>query len=121
MQKNENQQEADYVGRDLFGYEYNKKYPPNKELYGDGLGGYATPNQETFFYDFCILHYGVAFSYKGEDFEVEFAEKGPIMRNVTSKTKVGPFDDAVALLENAQLGDKYLIELLEDLDYVVIH
>lgn len=40
---------ADYIGRDLFGYEYNKTYPPNKELYGDGLGGYATPNQETFF------------------------------------------------------------------------
>jgi len=116
-----NEQETDYIGHDLFGYEYNKKYPPNKDLYGDSLGGYATPNQETFFYDFCILRYGVAFSYKDEDFEAEFASDGPILRNLTNKTLQGPFEDAVALLEKARLGDKVLIELLEDLEYVVIH
>ena len=45
---------ADFVGYDLFGNEYNCKYPPNKELYGADYDGYASPNQLTFFYDFCI-------------------------------------------------------------------
>lgn len=35
---------AYYVGFDLFGYEYNCKYPPNKEQFGNDFGGYATPN-----------------------------------------------------------------------------
>lgn len=35
----------DYVGYDLFGYPFNKKYPPNKEKYGDAFYGYPTKGE----------------------------------------------------------------------------
>jgi hypothetical protein len=37
---------ADYIGYDLGGYAYNKKYPPNTSAYGTHNGGYPTDNQE---------------------------------------------------------------------------
>lgn len=40
---------ADYVGYDLGGFIYNRKYPPNQHLYGNKHHGYATDNQEVFF------------------------------------------------------------------------
>ena len=37
-----------FVGRDVFGYPYNMKYPPDYQKYGSQFSGYATPNQEFF-------------------------------------------------------------------------
>lgn len=50
---------TDYIGHDSLEYGYNRKYPLNKELYGNNSVGYASPNKETFFDDFCIQGYGV--------------------------------------------------------------
>lgn len=112
---------ADFVGYDLFGYEYNIKYPPNKEQYGNDFGGYATSNQETFYYDFCILQYGVAFHYDDSNYEAEFTDKGPVLTNHTTNVVQGPFEDAVKLIEESQIKDKHLKDLIDELDYVVLH
>lgn len=112
---------AEFVAYDLFGNEYNCKYPPNKDLYGLDFEGYATPNQLTFFYDFCINHYGVAFYYEGNDYEAEFTDIGPILTNRTTNDIQGPFKDAMTLLENSTLNGKTLISLVDDLENVVLH
>ena len=119
--QNENTPWAEFVAYDLFGNEYNCKYPPNPDLYGHDFDGYATPNQLTFFYDFCINQYGVAFSFGGNDYEAEFTENGPILTNRTSGTIQGPFDDAVQLLECSSIKDKKLVDLIDQLEYVVLH
>ena len=31
--------DPDYIALDLCGYRYNKKYPPNKERFGESYGG----------------------------------------------------------------------------------
>ena len=112
---------ADYVGHDLFGYEYNCKYPPSKEKYGNNYGGYETPNQETFFYDFCILQYGVVFSYEEELYKAEFTDDGPVLTNRMTNEIQGPFEDAVILLENACVKSKKLITVLDELKNIVLH
>ncbi len=112
---------ADYVGYNLFGYEYNIKYPPNVEKFGKDFGGYATPNQETFFYDYCIQQYGVAFSYGEVLYETEFTDKGPILTNLATKEVQGPFDSAVQLLENAKINGRKMIDMLEEFQHIVLH
>lgn len=112
---------AEFVAYDLFGHEYNCNYPPNKELYGVDFEGYATPNQLTFFYDFCINQYGVAFFFDDSSYEAEFTENGPILTNRTTGDYQGPFDDAVNLLECATVKGVPLISVLDQLDNVVLH
>ncbi len=112
---------ADYVGYDLFGYEYNCKYPPNKEKFGNDFGGYATQNQETFFYDYCIQQYGVVFSYKETLYETEFTDDGSILTNLVTKEFQGPFDSAVKLLENAKVDGRKMIDIIDELQNVVLH
>ncbi|MCF0194612.1 MAG: hypothetical protein HUK00_05500 [Bacteroidaceae bacterium] len=112
---------ADYVGYDLLGYEFNRKYPPDTDRFTNEFGGYASPNKETFFYDFCILQYGVAFSYEGEHFEAEFTDDGPILTNQSSHEIQGPFCDAVNLLEEANLHGKRMVGVLDDLQNIVLH
>jgi hypothetical protein len=46
---NQDEPFADYVGYDLSGFMYNKKYPPNLAVNGSYHHGYATDNQEAFF------------------------------------------------------------------------
>ena len=112
---------TNYVGHDLFGYEYNLKYPPNKKLFGSAFGGYATPNQETFFYDFCILQYGVAFYYNETLYEAEFTDDGPIVTNRMTKEVQGPFDDAMQLLELTCIEGRMMITIIDELQDVVLH
>jgi len=112
---------AEFVAYDLFGNEYNCKYPPNKDLYGLDFEGYATPNRLTFFYDFCINQYGVAFYYEGDHYEAEFTDNGPILTNRTTNVVQGPFEDAVNLLENSKINEKPLIMIIDQVENVVLH
>lgn len=110
-----------FIGYDLVGNAFNCKYPPNLKLNGYTFGGYATPNQQTFFYDFCILQYGVAFSFEEDIYEAEFSDNGPILLNRETNEFQGPFDDAVQLLEEAIVGGKKMITILDKLKNVALH
>lgn len=50
----EKPEETDVIGFDLCGYPYNKKYPPNVDLYGRQYDGYSSPFRETLFYRFAV-------------------------------------------------------------------
>lgn len=114
---------ADFVGYDLLGFAYNCKYPPNIDRYGREFGGYPTPNRETFFYDFCILGYGVAFYHNDISYEVEFSYdgSGPILKNYTTGEVQGPFEDAVNLIEEAVVNGHKMIQILDELENIVLH
>lgn len=56
----------DYVRKDLAGRWFNAKYPPDFKTNGDKYDGYKTGNEEVLFYDFAVLGYDMAFSYKGK-------------------------------------------------------
>lgn len=112
---------ADFISFDLFGHAYNGKYPPNKDLYGSDYEGYATPNRLTFFFDFCVQQYGIAFVYGKTNFEAEFTEEGPILTNLSTGEVYGPFEDAVQLLEMSEINEKKLIDVIDEIEDVVLH
>lgn len=112
---------ADYVGFDLFGFAYNCKYPPDMSRYGRDYDGYATPNQGTFFYDFCILQYGVVFYHKNTPYKAEFTNDGPIVRNYGTGEIQGPFEDAVNLIEEAIINGQKLLHVMEELEDIDLH
>ena len=59
-----------YIGKDLLGYPYNRKYPPDIKKYGSHYSGYRTFQEECFFYDFAVQHYFVCFKYKGQNYYI---------------------------------------------------
>lgn len=113
--------QSEFIGHDLFGYEYNCKYPPNRDKNGNDFQGYETDNQLTFYYDFCILQYGVAFYYGDVQYEAEFTDNGPILTNRMTGEIQGPFDSAVQLLEDAEVNGQKMIRVIDQLDHVVLH
>lgn len=54
------------VGLDLFGHPFNRKYPPDTAKYGSDYHGYKNNARETFFYDFAVQGYDLAFRYDGK-------------------------------------------------------
>ncbi len=50
----------DYVGYDFFRYPFNKKYPPNKEKYGQSFEGYPYKALGVLLCDCCVMGYDVA-------------------------------------------------------------
>lgn len=116
-----NDSSSDFASKDLFGYWFNSKYPPNPERYGLAYGGYETTNQDAFFYEFCIQQYGVAFYYKSQRYEAQFVNIGPILTNLTTGEVQGPFEDAMILVETAKIDGKNLIDIIDDLEEIVLH
>lgn len=105
----------------MFGNAYNRKYPPNRDKNGNDFEGYETPNQLTFYYDFCIQQYGVAFYYGDTLYEADFTDDGPMLTNRTTGEIQGPFDSAVQLLEDAEINGLKMIRIIDQLDHVVLH
>lgn len=110
-----------FIGHDLFGNEYNCKYPPNRDKNGNDFGGYETPNQLTFYYDFCIQQYGVAFYHGDVLYEAEFTDDGPTLTNRMTGAVQGPFDSAIQLLEDAEINGQKMIRIIDKFDHVVLH
>lgn len=111
----------DYIGIDLGGYEYNKKYPPMTNIYGNAYDGYESPNKLTFFYDFCVQFYGVSFWFGGKHYEAEFSDEGVILKNESDNTIQGPFGSPLDLIEHAMIGEEPLIKLIDQVENVVLH
>lgn len=121
IMNNESLDIPDYIGIDLGGYQYNKKYPPMTNIYGDSFDGYESPNKLTFFYDFCVQFYGVSFWFGNDQYEAEFMEEGVVLNNLTNGTSQGPFASPLDLIENAMIGGESLFKLIDQVDNVVLH
>ena len=105
----------EYFGYDLFGFPFNKKYPPNKEKYGDDFYGYPTKGEGILLYDFCIMGYDVEFSYNGETFYLLNTGEGIVSdSNFTQRKEV--FDNPMALVENFKIDGKTLLELAPEIE-----
>lgn len=107
-----------FVGRDVFGYPYNKKYPPDYQKYGSQFSGYATPNQEFFFYDYAVLRYDGRFTYKGTDYFI--VNWGDCFALTDRKMEVmyQTFPDAIALIENLEIDGRKLLDFMEEIEDV---
>lgn len=105
----------DYVDYDLFGFPFNKKYPPNKERFGEAYEGYANKTLGVLLYDFCVMGYDVELVYKGKTYYLMDDGEGVISdSNFTERKEV--FDSPMALLENFKIDGKTLLELSPEIE-----
>jgi len=105
----------DYVGYDLFGYPFNKKYPPNKEKYGQSFEGYHYKALGVLLYDYCVMGYDVELNYNGESYYLLNAGEGIISdSHFTERKEV--FDSPMALIENFKIDGKTLLELAPEIE-----
>ena len=110
----------DYVGYDLFGYPFNKKYPPNKKMYGDSYEGYSCKALGVLLYDYCIAGYDVELTDKGETYYLLNAGEGIVSDSHFTERK-DVFESPMALVENFKIDGKTLLELapvIEDIEPV---
>ncbi len=68
----------DYVGYDIHGYPFNKKYPPNKKKYRQSFEGYPYKALGVLLYDYCVMGYDVELNYNGESYYLLNAGEGII-------------------------------------------
>lgn len=105
----------DYVGYDLFGFPFNKRYPPDKKTYGEVFYGYPTKGEGVLLYDYCIMGYDVEFSYNGKRYFLLNTGEGILSdSHFTERRQV--FDSPMALVENFQIDGKTLLELTPEIE-----
>lgn len=105
----------DYEGVDLLGFRYNKKYPPNKDKFGEDYDGYATKAEGVLFYDFAVQGYDVEFSYKGKKYYL-LNDGEAYLSDSHFTAKYEHFDNPMDLVEHLKIDGKTLISIMNDLD-----
>ena len=110
--------DLDYIALDLCGYRFNRKYPPNKERYGDSYGGYKNNAEEVLFYDFAVQFYDVSFKYNGRSYYLLTDDDHVAVCDSNFTEEYETFKDAVELIEKYCIDGKSLLELIDFLEEV---
>ena len=105
----------DYVGYDLYGYPFNKRYMPNRELYGNSFEGYSCKALGVLLYDYVVMGYDVEFTYKGEKFYLLNDGEG-ILSDSKFTARKEVFETPMALVENLMIGGKRLLQIAPEID-----
>lgn len=108
----------DYVKKDLAGYWYNSKYPPNYEVNGSLYHGYKDSVEETLFYDFAVQRYDLRFTYKGKLYHFLSDSKHVAYCDEHYTVEYQVFPDGNAALEQFEIEGKPLIDLIDQLEDV---
>lgn len=107
-----------YIGKDLFGYPYNMKYPPNPTQYGDKYGGYPTDRHQVLFHDFAVQGYDLQYKYKGQTFYC-LSEKDYVAACDSSFRKESQvFENANQYIEQFEIDGHKLIDIIDELEEV---
>ena len=110
--------DPDYIALDLCGYRFNRKYPPNKERYGDSYGGYKNNAEEVLFYDFAVQFYDISFKYNGRSYYLLTDDDHVAVCDSNFTEEYETFKDAVELIEKYRIDGKSLLELIDFLEEV---
>ena len=105
----------DYVGYDLGVFPFNKKYPPNKERFGQSYEVYSNKALGVLLYDFCVMGYDVQLSYNGKTYYLMDDGEGVVSDyHFTERKEV--YDSPMALVENLEIDGKTLLELAPEIE-----
>ena len=108
----------EYIGEDLFGYWYNKKYPPNVEKYGSKYNGYSTDARDVLFQYFAVYGYDLQFKYKGKYYYC-VTGKGHVASCDNQFTiEYQQFEDANQYIEQFEINGRKLIDIIDELEEV---
>lgn len=104
----------EYIGYDLCGYPYNRKYPPHKERYGSTYEGYSTKAEGILFYDFAVMGYDVEFVYGSKRYFL-LNDGEAALSDASFSKKIEVFKDPIDLIENLNIQGKSLISILPEI------
>ena len=94
---------------------FNKKYPPNKKLYGQSFEGYPNKALGVLLYDFAVQGYDVELSYKGKTYY--FMDDGEgVVTDSHFREQKEVFDSPMALVENFKIDGKTLLDLAPEIE-----
>lgn len=105
----------EWVGYDLCGYPFNKKYPPNKPVFGDGFEGYPNKALGVLLYDFAVQGYCVELSFRGKRYYFMDDGDGVVTDSHFSQRKE-VYESPMALVENFKIDGKTLLELAPEIE-----
>ncbi len=105
----------DYVGYDLFGFPFNKRFPPDKEIYGDSFEGYPNKALGVLLYDYAVMGYDVKFSYQGKPYYLLNDGEGALS-DCLFKDRKEVFNSPMELIEKLKIDGKTLIELAPEIE-----
>ena len=105
----------EWVGYDLCGYPFNKKYSPNKTRYGQSYEGYANKALGVLLYDYCVMGYDVELSFKGKNYYFMDVGEGVVSDSHFSEREE-VFDSPMTLVENFKIDGKTLLELAPEIE-----
>lgn len=106
----------EYIRRDLAGYPFNSKYPPNYDLYGSMYHGYKDAIEETFFYDFAVQRYDLKFEFEGKMYYFLCDDEYAALSDEHFTEKYALFKDANTVLEQFEINGRKLIDLIPQIE-----
>lgn len=108
----------DYVKKDLAGYPFNSKYPPDVSDHNNLYHRYKSDVEETLFYDFAVQGYDLRFTYKGTTYH--FLSEPDYVAYCDEKytDEYLRFPDGNTALEQFTIDGKSIIELIDELEDV---
>lgn len=113
--------EFDYIGIDLGGYRFNRKYPPNSLQRNTDFMGYTSWNREALFYQFAVQGYDVSFDYNGKTYYIMYQVDGAARCRVPFNDIIEQFSSPVSLIENMDVESHKLIDVIDELTNVEVH
>jgi hypothetical protein len=104
----------DYIGHNLFGAPFNKKFPPDVKKNSARFEGYATKAEGVLFYDFAVMGYDVEFTYNGKVYYLLNTGEAHLCDSSYSK-RYESFANPMELIENLKLEGKSLLSIIGDI------
>lgn len=108
----------DYAVKDLAGYWYNAKYPPNYEKNGRLHNGYKNGVEEALFFYFALMGYDLYFTFQGKPYHFLSEPDYVAYCDEHYTDEYLRFPDGNTALEQFSIDDRPLIELIDELENV---
>jgi len=99
-------------------YPFNQKYPPDTDKYGTEYHGYKNDAHETFFYNFAVQGYDLAFRYKGKMYYALSEPDHVAVCDDHFTQEYQTFKDGNDLLENWRINGHRLIDIIDECEDV---
>lgn len=106
----------DYIGYDLAGYPYNRKYPPTGDKSAVNNYGYPNTAREVLFYDFAVQGYDVKFVYNGKIYHLLYERDHAALCDDHYTKEYETFPDPNALIENLVIDGHKLIDIIDKIE-----
>ena len=106
----------DFIKKDLCGYAFNAKFPPDSNDKRNLYHGYKTPARECLFYDFAVQGYDLRIKYRGKSYYFMVDTDCVWLSDKDFTAMVQKFANGNDVLEHFKLDGQPLYKVVEELE-----